>query len=124
MLVAAAHCTLHMLQVSHTLVAAALCASHIARLVKLVCLDYATGKVKWSERGLGCGSLMMADGKLIVLSDKGELLIAPATPTEFKPTGRMKAVDGKCWTVPVLSHNKIYCRTAKGELAAVDVSKD
>jgi len=68
-------------------------------------------------------SSKIADGKLIVLSDKGELVIAPAVPTGFKPTGRVKAVDGKCWTVPVLSHGKIYCRTAAGELAAVDVSK-
>ena len=98
--------------------------AHISRLVKLVCMDYATGKVKWTEKGFGCASLAMADGKLIVLSDKGELVIAPASPKEFKPTGRVKAVDGKCWTVPVLSHGKIYCRTAAGELAAVDVSKE
>ncbi len=97
--------------------------AHVSRLVKLVCMDYATGKVKWSEKGLGCASLMMADSKLIVLSDEGEIVIAPASPKGFKPTGRVKAVDGRCWTVPVLSHGKIYCRTAEGELAAVDVSK-
>jgi len=98
--------------------------SHIARLVKLVCMDYKTGKVKWTERGLGCGSLMLADGKLIVLSDQGELLIAPASPKEFKSRGRSKFVDGKCWTVPVLSHGLIYCRTAAGDLVAVDVRKE
>ena len=97
--------------------------SHITRLVKLVCMDYETGKVKWAERGLGCGSLMIANGKLIVLSDKGELLIAPASPKEFEPTGRGKFVDGRCWSVPVLSHGLIYCRTAAGDLAAVDVRK-
>ena len=98
--------------------------AHVSRLVKLVCMDYETGKVKWSERGYGCASLMLADGKLIVLSDEGELVIAPASPKGFKPTGRFKAVDGLCWTVPVLSNGKIYCRTARGEFAAVDVSQD
>ena len=80
--------------------------------------------MKWSEKGYGCASLMLADGKLIVLSDEGEIVIALASSKEFKPTGRFKAVDGLCWTVPVLSNGKIYCRTAKGEFAAVDVSKE
>ncbi|MCG8585147.1 MAG: PQQ-binding-like beta-propeller repeat protein [Pirellulales bacterium] len=98
--------------------------SHNARLVKLVCMEYDTGKVKWAERGLGCGSLKLADGKLIVLSDRGELLIAPATPKEFAPIGREKFLDGKCWTVPVLSGGLIYCRNANGDLVAVDVRKE
>ena len=97
--------------------------AHNSRLVKLVCMEYKTGKVKWTQRGLGCGSLMMADGKLIVLSEKGELVIAPVSSEEFKPTGRKAFVDGRCWTVPVLSHGMIYCRTAAGELAAIDMRK-
>lgn len=95
--------------------------SHNRRLVKLVCMDYATGKVKWAERGLGCGSLMMANGKLIILSDQGELVVAPATPDGFTPTSRAQVIEGRCWSVPVLAGGRIYCRTAKGDLVAVDV---
>jgi outer membrane protein assembly factor BamB len=48
------------------------------------CLDFKTGQVKWAQKGFGKGSLMLADGKLIILSDKGKLAIAEASPTEYR----------------------------------------
>jgi outer membrane protein assembly factor BamB len=87
----------------------------------LRCLDAATGEVKWKYEGLGLGSLMAADGKLIVLSDKGELVVAEATPTAFKPLARAHVLGSKCWTVPVLANGRIYCRNATGTLICLDV---
>jgi outer membrane protein assembly factor BamB len=87
----------------------------------LRCLDVATGEVKWKFAGLGLGSLMAADNKLIVLSDKGELLAAPAATDAFKPSSRAQVLGGKCWTVPVLSNGRIYCRNAQGDLVCLDV---
>ena len=63
---------------------------------------------------------MAADGKLIVLSDTGTLVIAEASPTAFKPLAQAQVLGGKCWTTPVLSHGKIYCRNARGDLVCVD----
>ncbi|MFN4261178.1 MAG: PQQ-binding-like beta-propeller repeat protein [Gemmataceae bacterium] len=90
---------------------------------ELRCLDWKTGDKRWSFPDSGCGSLMAADGKLIVLSDQGELFIAPAAPDSFEPTARAQVLRGKCWTVPVLANGFIYCRDAKGKLVAVDVRK-
>src|SRR6185295_3790157 len=45
---------------------------------ELRCVELQTGNVKWTERSLGKGSLMAADRKLIVLGEKGELVIAEA----------------------------------------------
>jgi hypothetical protein len=64
---------------------------------------------------------MMADGKIIGLSEKGILIVAEASPTEFKPVSRAQVLGGKCWSVPVLSNGKIYCRNARGDLVCVDV---
>ena len=97
--------------------------SHRARSVSLVCLDAATGEERWRERGLGCGSLMLADETLIVLSDQGELVFAPASPQAFTPVARGDALDGKCWTVPVLVRGRIYCRNADGRLVCVNVEQ-
>ncbi|MBI3853403.1 MAG: PQQ-like beta-propeller repeat protein [Verrucomicrobia bacterium] len=88
----------------------------------LKCLDGSNGAVKWTEGGLGKGSLMAADGKLIVLSEKGMLVVAAASPAGFKPISRAQVLGGKCWTTPVLSNGKIYCRNARGDLVCVDVS--
>ncbi|MFO0811452.1 MAG: PQQ-binding-like beta-propeller repeat protein [Gemmataceae bacterium] len=91
---------------------------------KLRCVELKTGAVRWDEESAGCGSLMAAGGKLIVLSDRGELMVAPATPDGFKPTARAKVLDGKCWTVPVLANGRIYCRNADGDLVCLDVRRD
>jgi outer membrane protein assembly factor BamB len=90
----------------------------------LKCLDFATGEEKWSKPGFGSGGLIVADGKLIALSGAGELMIAPATPTEFKPTVRAQVLGGKCWTAPVLANGLIYCRNGRGDVAVVDVRKN
>ncbi|HEX4128708.1 MAG TPA: PQQ-binding-like beta-propeller repeat protein [Pirellulales bacterium] len=96
--------------------------SHNARIVKLSCLDYATGEIRWSHRGLGCGSLAAAaDGRLIVLSDDGQLVIVAADPAEYRELAWARVLEGRCWTVPVLAHGRIYCRNATGDLVCVDV---
>lgn len=82
----------------------------------LSCLDPKTGQVKWSQPGIGSGALIAADGKLIVLGNRGELLVAEATPAGFKPLSRAQVLGGKCWTAPVLANGRIYCRNARGDL--------
>ena len=89
---------------------------------ELTCLDLATGEKKWSQGGMGTGSLMLADGKLIILGEKGKLVIAEATPAGYKELASAEILTGKCWTVPVLANGKIYARNAAGQLVCVDVS--
>ena len=89
---------------------------------QLSCLDWQTGEVKWTDTKFGKGSLMMADGKLIALSEKGELIIAEASPKAFQVVSRAQVLGGKCWTVPVLANGRVYCRNAKGDLVCVDLS--
>jgi outer membrane protein assembly factor BamB len=87
----------------------------------LRCLELATGEVRWEHEGIGSGSVVGADGRLIVLSDQGELMVAPASPDSFGPTARTRVLEGKCWTSPVLANGRIYCRNAAGEMVCVDV---
>jgi outer membrane protein assembly factor BamB len=88
---------------------------------ELKCLDFQTGEVKWSQKGLGKSSLMVADGKMIILTEKGDLVIAEVTPNAYKEISRAKVLSGLCWTVPVLSGGKIYCRNHEGNLVCLDV---
>jgi outer membrane protein assembly factor BamB len=90
----------------------------------LKCLDLATGEVKWSQGSGLFGTLMAADGKLIMLAQEGNLVIAEATPAGYKELSRADGVlPKKCWTVPVLCGGRIYCRNDQGDLVCVDVSK-
>ena len=87
----------------------------------LRCVAFETGELKWSYPEFGKGSLMVADGKLVGLSEKGELIIAEPTPAEFKPIARAQVLKGKCWTTPLLSNGHIYCRNAVGDVVCLDV---
>ena len=89
---------------------------------QLRCVDFATGDVKWTDKVTGKGTVFIADGKLVALSEKGELIIADATPQEFKALARAQILGGKCWTLPALADGKLYARNAKGDLVCVDVS--
>jgi len=87
------------------------------------CLDFKTGEVKWAQKGFGKGSLMLADGRLIILSDRGKLAIAEASPAGFKELSSAQILTGKCWTVPVLANGRIYARNNPGgQLVCLDVS--
>lgn len=91
---------------------------------QLVCLAFETGEEKWRQDGLGKGSLMIADGYLIVLGERGELVIAPASAESFDPSGRMHILGGTNWTCPVLSNGRLFARNAQGDMAALDMSSN
>ena len=87
----------------------------------LKCIELGSGEEKWSVEKIGTGGVTVAGGRLIVLSARGELIIAPVSPEGFEPISRAQVLGGKCWTVPVLSNGLIYCRNAEGEMVCVDV---
>ncbi len=90
----------------------------------LVCLDFKSGKVKWSKK-LGFGGWTAAGDRLIVLTEKGDLIVVKADPSGYKELARCKALQpkGKCWQMPILANGRIYCRSSGGQLVCIDVSK-
>jgi len=88
------------------------------------CLHLPTGALKWTSKAPGFGSLILAGNKLVVLSEKGELLLGQPSPEEFKPLARAKVLSGVCWTPPALADGRLYVRNARGELRCLDVKPD
>jgi outer membrane protein assembly factor BamB len=87
----------------------------------LTCVERSTGNIIWTQGGFGNGSVTLADGKLIILSQGGELCIAEASPAGYREKGRGRILTGKCWSVPVLANGKIYARNATGKLVCVEL---
>jgi outer membrane protein assembly factor BamB len=87
----------------------------------LKCIDL-EGNEQWRVRGLGMGTLAIAGDRLIVLSSKGELIVAAATPAAFEEQSRVAVFDGAGvhWTAPVLHGGRIYCRNSLGRLVCRD----
>jgi outer membrane protein assembly factor BamB len=89
----------------------------------LKCLEFATGKVKWEYGGfIVGGGIVIADGKILHLTDAGELVVAAAAPDAYRELARAKVLGKSCWTMPVLANGRIYCRNSKGDLVCLDVS--
>jgi len=94
------------------------------RTRSIICLDPNKGRPKWTRNIPGMASLMLADGKLIVMIDGGTLAVIKAAPDGFQRISQAKVLSGQCWTMPVLAGGRIYCRNnTKGKLICLDVRK-
>jgi outer membrane protein assembly factor BamB len=85
------------------------------------CIHLPTGELKWQRDDPAFGSVICTGGKLIIMSEKGELLLAEPSPAELKILGRSQVLGGVCWTPPTLVNGKIYVRNAKGDLVCVEL---
>lgn len=88
----------------------------------LTCVEFSTGDIKWSKTGFGYGGLTLADGKLIALTEDGELRIVEASPEAYQEIGKGQLVpeygsDDTWWAVPVLANGKIYARNSTSKRA-------
>lgn len=88
---------------------------------QLVCVEWKTGRQLWAERSVANGTLSAAGDRLIVLSERGRLMIAEATPDGFKELSGADILSTRCWSPPTLSGGYIYARNSQGKLVVVDV---
>ena len=94
----------------------------------VVCVEWTTGAVKWSEPGLGRASMVLVDGHLVVLGEFGELVLALATAERFREVSRAKLLADDstpllappCWAAPVVARGRLFVRGA-GRLACVEL---
>ena len=89
----------------------------------LTCLDYETGKVKWTDRSSGKCSVLWADGMLFCRSEQGPISLVEATPDGFKLKGRFEQPnrsDRNSWPYLVIANGVMYVRD-QDVLLAYDV---
>ena len=92
------------------------------RKASLKCLDFETGKLLWEREMPGRrGTMTLADGKLILMSEKGELLLLKASREKYVELGRTQVLGGTCWSLPVLCNGLIYVRNVEGTLLCLEV---
>jgi outer membrane protein assembly factor BamB len=88
----------------------------------LVCVDPATGDVKWRQKVYG-GSLILVDGHLVVLSESsGDLRVAEATPAGY--TEKLKTPvfnpGSSCFTGPSFAGGRVFLRNGE-EMVALEI---
>ena len=85
----------------------------------LTCIEVEEGKRKWKGGRYGAGQLfLLADqGLLLVLSEKGELVLVKAAPDQFTELAKFPAIKGKTWNHPVLAGDILLVRNGQEMVA-------
>jgi outer membrane protein assembly factor BamB len=83
-------------------------------------VDAATGEIRWKARGFQRGSLIAADGRLIVLGELGKLALVAATPEAYAEQSAAQVLQGRNWTTPTLAGGRLYLRNHE-EIVCVDL---
>lgn len=87
------------------------------------CFELKTKKIKWDRAEFGNGSMIAADGKLIVLTEKGELNLVSATPAAFRKMASVRLFDaGPCRAQIALAAGRLYARDQR-TLICVDLRR-
>ena len=65
----------------------------------LACIDAATGELQWKGGRYGYGQLLAAGDHLVVLTERGDLVLVRATPDGHDEVAGFRAIEGKTWNV-------------------------
>ena len=84
----------------------------------LVAAEFQTGNVAWEAESLGAASVLLADGRLYLHGENGEVALVEATPEAYREKGRFMPLNPpkrnqdmeKAWAYPVVSNGKLYIR--------------
>lgn len=80
----------------------------------LTCLDVETGERKWKRdraTQYGHGQMLLANGRIVLLSEYGDLVLIEPSPEGLKELARVPALPGeKTWNPLALARGRAYLR--------------
>lgn len=81
----------------------------------LACLSVKDGTRVWKKGRYGSGQIVLLEdpGRILVLSEKGELALVEAAPKEPGEVVRIPAIEGKTWAHPTASDGRLIVRNAQ-----------
>lgn len=86
-------------------------------------IELKSGKVNWTQKRYGCGSMALADGKIFTLLESGELVLFEANPREYRELARARVFDtGPCRAQIAIADGRLFARDGR-RLVCFDVKK-
>jgi len=79
----------------------------------LTALKFDTGEMAWRDRSVGKGSLIFADGRLILYSEDGVVGLAEANPAGYREHGRFSLTQQSglpTWSHPIVASGLLIVR--------------
>jgi len=85
-------------------------------------LDWKTGEIKWTESKLGFNGLIAVGGKLLVLTEMGDLVLVEASPGAYTELGSAQIIEGRVFTAPSFANGRVYARNTRGDVVCVELA--
>jgi len=82
----------------------------------MLCVDFKTGEIQWEERAFGPCSLLVADNRIYVHGDSGEVGLVELDANRYREKGRFTPPNppdrgqAKAWAYPVVANGRLYIR--------------
>ena len=74
------------------------------------CIELKTGKVRWSQKAFGAGTVTLAGDRMIVVRESGELVLVLATADKFQPVSRAKILPATIRAHTAIGNGLFYAR--------------
>jgi len=85
------------------------------KAIHLNCVDLKTGKLKWSQKKFGKASVTLAAGHLFLVTKKGDVVLARASPEKYQEKARLPLL-GETRTAATIANGRLYLRDRQNVL--------
>lgn len=85
---------------------------------ELRCVEWKTGKVKWTNDKFGSGSILLVGKRILMVRETGQIVLAEALPTGFMGVATHRAFAGTVRANAALAGGMLFVRNATDQLAA------
>ena len=69
--------------------------------------------MRWTKEDFGCGATILADGKLIILTEAGDLVLVEPTPDAYREKARATVLTAPCRAELALANGRLYGSDSK-----------
>lgn len=84
------------------------------------CMNPENGERVWKGGRYGYGQFLFASGHIVLITERGDLVLMKATPDGHQELARAPAIEGKTWNAPAMSDGFLLVRNA-AEMACYDL---
>lgn len=73
-------------------------------------IDLATGELAWRDRAIGKATILAVDGRMLILEDSGDLILASGGSEGLEIHARATVLQPLAWSAPTLVGTRLFIR--------------
>ncbi|HVY70932.1 MAG TPA: PQQ-binding-like beta-propeller repeat protein [Verrucomicrobiae bacterium] len=89
----------------------------------LRCIEFKTGKVRWTQEGFGAGTVILAGDRMLLMKEDGNVVLAAASPDKYQQLASAQVLGRGVRPYPALADGRFYARDTKNLVCLELISK-